>query len=45
MLLPVPPTGSLSHDGERRAPAEADVSPGKESEFRIASGDRFPGLL
>ena len=45
MLLPIPPTSFLSHDGERQAQAEADVSPGKESEFRITNGDRFPGLL
>lgn len=39
------PAYSLSHDGERQAPAEADVSLGKENEFWITNGDRFPGLL
>lgn len=40
-----PPASSPSHNGERQAGAEADVSPGKENEFWITNGDRFPGLL
>lgn len=41
----LPSASSLSNDGERRAGAEADVSPGKENDFWITDGDRFPGLL
>ena len=41
----LPPTCSLSHDGERQAWPEANVPPGKENEFWITSGDRFPELL
>lgn len=43
--LLLPPTCSLSHDGERQAWAEADVPPGKENEFWITRRDHFPELL